>query len=137
MPRTPTHAGAVTYRKTGDRTLYLIVSSSTGTHWVLPKGHIEPGESPEAAALRELREEAGVVGEILDRLPDQSYKKQEGEVVVQYFLAREIGTTEAAEKRTVRWEDEQAALQLLEFEDAQQALRLAAAAVRRRADTRT
>ena len=134
MPRTPTHAGAVTYRKTGDRTLYLIVSSSTGTHWVLPKGHIEPGESPEAAALRELREEAGVVGEILDRLTEQSYRKGEEEVHIQYFLARELDSAEAAEHRTIRWEEEQAALQLLAFEDAQQALRLAAAAVHRRSD---
>lgn len=28
--------------------------------WVLPKGHIEGGETPEAAALREVEEEAGV-----------------------------------------------------------------------------
>lgn len=29
-------------------------------HWDLPKGHIEAGESPEAAALREVNEETGV-----------------------------------------------------------------------------
>jgi 8-oxo-dGTP pyrophosphatase MutT (NUDIX family) len=28
----------------------------------LPKGHIEPGEEPEACALREVREECGIVG---------------------------------------------------------------------------
>jgi hypothetical protein len=44
MLKMPTHAGGVTFRKSGDRTLYLIVSSSDGAHWVLPKGHIEPGE---------------------------------------------------------------------------------------------
>ena len=34
-------------------------------HWDFPKGHIEPGESPEKAALRELKEETGLVGKIV------------------------------------------------------------------------
>jgi len=33
--------------------------------WSLPKGHIEPGESPEAAAIREIREETGITGRIV------------------------------------------------------------------------
>lgn len=33
--------------------------------WSLPKGHLEPGETAEAAALRELEEETGVRGQIL------------------------------------------------------------------------
>jgi len=33
--------------------------------WSLPKGHIEPGESAEQAALREVKEETGVRSEIL------------------------------------------------------------------------
>ena len=32
--------------------------------WTFPWGRLEPGESPSAAALREAREEAGVVAEI-------------------------------------------------------------------------
>ncbi len=39
----------------------------------LPKGHVEPGESPEAAALREVREEAGVSGELLGPLGEVRY----------------------------------------------------------------
>lgn len=30
-------------------------------HWELPGGHIDPGETPRACAVRELREESGVV----------------------------------------------------------------------------
>ena len=127
MLTNPTHAGAVTFRKSNNRILYLIVSSSNSTHWVLPKGHIEPGESPETTALRELKEEAGVIGEILDRLPVQRFEKPEGEVTVQYFLIRELESTEASEKRSLRWEDEQTALQLLSFEDSREILRNAVA----------
>ena len=40
----------------------LLVGHSTGsTHWDLPKGLIDPGETPIACALREAREEFGLV----------------------------------------------------------------------------
>ena len=131
MTNNLTHAGTVVFRPRDNRSLYLVVSSSDGANWVLPKGHIEPGESPETAALRELREEAGVMGEILDRLSVQHFKKADKEVVVQYFLVRKVGTMEAAEKRTLRWEDEQAAVRLLTFAEARVALLEGAAVLRR------
>jgi 8-oxo-dGTP pyrophosphatase MutT (NUDIX family) len=36
--------------------------------WSLPKGHIEPGETPEQAAVREVEEETGIAGVILAEL---------------------------------------------------------------------
>ncbi|HEY9389017.1 MAG TPA: NUDIX hydrolase [Mycobacteriales bacterium] len=36
--------------------------------WSLPKGHIEPGETAEAAAMREVAEETGITGQIIARL---------------------------------------------------------------------
>lgn len=36
--------------------------------WSLPKGHIEEGESPEQAAVREVLEETGIHGSIVERL---------------------------------------------------------------------
>jgi 8-oxo-dGTP pyrophosphatase MutT (NUDIX family) len=36
--------------------------------WSLPKGHLEPGESAEAAAVREVAEETGITGEVLGPL---------------------------------------------------------------------
>lgn len=36
--------------------------------WSLPKGHIEPGETAEQAAEREVREETGIAGHVLGAL---------------------------------------------------------------------
>ncbi len=46
----------------------LLVQEAEGSHeglWGLPKGFVEEGESPSAAAIRELEEECGITGEIL------------------------------------------------------------------------
>lgn len=131
MPEThtPTHAGTVVFRKSDDEILYLVVSSSDGANWVLPKGHIDAGESAEVAALRELAEEAGVTGEIVDRLSIQHFMKGGKEGSIQYFLIRELGATPPIENRTIRWEGEQAALQLLTFDEARAALMESAAIV--------
>jgi 8-oxo-dGTP pyrophosphatase MutT (NUDIX family) len=39
----------------------LLVRPSYKQHWDLPGGIVEPGESPKAAAMRELKEELGLV----------------------------------------------------------------------------
>ena len=39
----------------------------------LPKGHLDQGETPEAAAEREVTEETGVTAELLDKLGDVEY----------------------------------------------------------------
>ncbi len=40
----------------------------------LPKGHPDHDESPEAAATREVREEAGIEGELIDKLGEVHYR---------------------------------------------------------------
>lgn len=127
---TITHAGAVACRRQDGHIQFLVVTSSDGAHWVLPKGHIEAKETAEAAALRELREEAGVIGEIIGPLSVHRYRRLHEEVVVQYYLVRALKFQEADETRLVRWETEERAFELLTFEDARRTLREAAVALK-------
>jgi 8-oxo-dGTP pyrophosphatase MutT (NUDIX family) len=41
--------------------------------WALPKGRIDPGESAAETALREVREETGVEGRLIEKLGDVRY----------------------------------------------------------------
>ena len=41
--------------------------------WSLPKGHLEPGESPQQAAVREVEEETGIIGVIVAELGTIDY----------------------------------------------------------------
>ncbi len=118
-----THAGCIVFQVKGKRKSYLVVSSSTGKHWILPKGHIEKGETPRKAALRELREETGVVGKIIQTGLTQSYSMKDENVVVQYYIVRFTKTTKADENRALRWESQKKALEILSFDEAKKALR--------------
>jgi len=48
--------------------------------WGLPKGHLEPGESSDQAALREVREETGLEGRVVRKLGDIRYSYREKRV---------------------------------------------------------
>ena len=55
-----TSAGGVVVRREGDALLVALVQEGDREAYVLPKGHVEPGERPEDAARREIAEEAGL-----------------------------------------------------------------------------
>lgn len=120
-----THAGSVVFQQIGNQTSYLVISSFNGSDRVLPKGHIEPNETPEDAALRELREEAGIIGEIVAELTEQHFKVLDEIIYVQYFLIRKLGSIEEKENRSIQWLDEKNALQVLSFEEARAVLKKA------------
>lgn len=77
---------------------HVLVSQHSGHHgWVFPKGHVGdtiPNETPEEAAIREVEEETGIVGEIFDKvLPVDYWYQFEGEKrhkTVQYYLMRYV-----------------------------------------------
>jgi len=63
MPRTrvrdETSAGGVVYRVDNGQPRFLLIRDSY-RNWGFPKGHLESGEAPDAAALREVSEETGI-----------------------------------------------------------------------------
>lgn len=52
--------GVIPYRMTNEGQQVLVVYEQFSQCWSLPKGHMEPGETEEQTALRELREETGL-----------------------------------------------------------------------------
>src|SRR3954466_8510014 len=85
----PTHAGGVVIEGSGTDVRVLLVRGSRAPYpWVLPKGHIERGETPEDAARREVQEEAGVDAEVSRDLGTVSFIVRGNRVVVQYFAMR-------------------------------------------------
>ena len=54
-----TSAGGVVYRLVDGAPLYLLIRDSY-RNWGFPKGHLEEGEGPESAAIREVAEETGL-----------------------------------------------------------------------------
>jgi 8-oxo-dGTP pyrophosphatase MutT (NUDIX family) len=106
-------AGGVVYR-TDDGAVEICLAARRTRRgelaWGLPKGAVEPDESPEAAALREVQEEAGLEAEIEGDLGTIRYfyvwegvrvRKQ-----VRFFLMRATGGDVAnhdEEMEDVRW----------------------------------
>ena len=80
-------AGGIVFNNQGQ---VLITQHSQNKHWSFPKGLIDPGQTSEQAALREVKEEGGVEAKILSKLGYNKYVYTfNGEKifkVVTYFL---------------------------------------------------
>lgn len=71
--RTDISAGGVIYREQGGQLEVCLIETQGRTAWQLPKGIIEDGESPEAAARREVSEETGLFGDLVQPLEKIEY----------------------------------------------------------------
>ena len=97
---------------------YLILHYASG-HWDFPKGKIEPGETQEQAAVRELFEETGLQARIIpDFTAVLSYRFKETDgtstyKTVHYFLAQ-------ADRQSVVLSHEHQGYEWLSFEEAMQ-----------------
>ncbi len=91
-------AGGVVYRRDGDEIEIVLASRRTRRGelaWGLAKGGIEDNESPEEAAVREVREETGLLAEIEGSLGETRYFYVWEDVrirkTVHFFLMRHTG----------------------------------------------
>jgi 8-oxo-dGTP diphosphatase len=112
--------GVVWRRGTGGALELVVVHRPRYDDWSLPKGKLDPGETWEAAALREVEEEVGLRCRLGAELPSVAYRDNKGrEKVVRYWLMEpEDGAapfTPNDEVDEMRWVDVEQAVALLSY----------------------
>ena len=79
--------GVVRRRSKNGRTDYALVHRPRYDDWSLPKGKLDPGETDEEAAQREVEEETGVRANLLTELSSTRYPDRKGrQKQVRYWL---------------------------------------------------
>lgn len=126
-------AGGLVYRRRGEGYDVVLAGrrhpQSGVLVWTIPKGHVEPGETSEVAAAREVLEETGLAADVEQRLGDVTYwyarRHEAGLPVrvfkrVRFFLMRKTGGRfgdRDAEMDAVRWFPLEKAAQAAAFEN--------------------
>jgi 8-oxo-dGTP pyrophosphatase MutT (NUDIX family) len=131
--RVETSAGGVIYRSGGGGPRFLLIRDPYG-NWGLQKGHIENGESPAEAAVREVGEETGLRPvTVVAELPSIDWYFRQGSRLIHKFChfflmesadgepcpAREEGITECV------WLPFDEALSTISYDNARDVLRAA------------
>jgi 8-oxo-dGTP diphosphatase len=112
-------AGGVPVRAGPDGLEVLVVHRPQYDDWSLPKGKCYPDESDEACAVREVREETGLVCSLEGELPSTSYHDSKGRPKqVRYWRLRVTGGSLAFEHEVdeARWVSVDEAARLLSYE---------------------
>lgn len=113
-----THAGGIVFKGAGANRKYLLVKTKKPPYvWVLPKGHIESGESTKEAAMREVKEETGVWARIVGPLGTSKFKFKKQDIKVKYYQMEALEKGKAIEKREQEWFVLDEALRVVEHED--------------------
>ena len=120
-------AGSIVVRlDTKEPQVLLVTAKRNPRNWIFPKGHIEKGETPEQAAVRETWEEAGVVGKLIGPAGVLEYGFLGAKARVEYYLVefrKEAGPPEDGRQRTWCRLDE--ALERLSYKNTRKLLRKA------------
>lgn len=133
-------AGGVAFRLNDGTAEVAIVAMKPSRRWQLPKGIIDAGESAEEAALREVREEAGIECEPVEKLETVEYwyfGDKKGERVryhkfVHFFLLRYLtGETENHDNEVdeARFVSIDEAIEMLAFKSEKEVVKKASALI--------
>lgn len=120
-------AGGIAFRRVDGEYEVAIIAMNPSGRWQLPKGLIDEGETPEEAAVREVREEAGIETELLEPVETIDYwfvsdwdeVRRRIHKQVHFFLLRYTGGDVADHDDEVlesRWVNVDEAIEMLAFE---------------------
>lgn len=127
-----THAGGLVYRVHASNPEYLLITATGNPNeWVLPKGHIELDETPAQAALREVKEETGVLAEVVALIQDVSINVNGTEQLIRFYLMKALREGASVERRESAWLSAEHADQRLSYPESRQVLHAASIAVAR------
>jgi ADP-ribose pyrophosphatase YjhB (NUDIX family) len=126
MAGVPQAGGIVVRRDTDGLSVLLVRAKKDPSIWIFPKGHIEPGETVEQAALRETHEEAGVDGDLIGPVgAPLEFQSGRETVHVQYFLILARSESDATDGRAKQWFTADEAMSQVAFADSRRLLQLA------------
>jgi 8-oxo-dGTP pyrophosphatase MutT (NUDIX family) len=135
--REETSAGGIVFRFEAGRPSFLLIRDSY-RNWGFPKGHLEGGEAPEAAAIREVGEETGL-RDLAIRGPIDTIQwsfRFRGDQIhkVCHFFLMETGQSQTSPQRTegitaCRWTSFDEANRMLSYRNAREVLRRAYAMI--------
>ena len=124
-------AGGVIYREREGEMWVVLIATRGGKTWGLPKGLVEKGEKPLEAAVREVTEEAGLLGDHVADLGhiEYWYRNSQSKVLhhkfVQYYLLEYVGGDVADhgwEVDEARWFPIDEALETVSYENEREVL---------------
>lgn len=123
--REPT-SGGIVFRRDKEGGIEILLIQDAKDRWTIPKGHIEPGETAQSTAKREIGEEAGLTDvEMLGWLGKIHFRYRRLDKLVlmttQIYLVRAKGDTNAIKKEEwmngIKWFKFHDALDAIEYED--------------------
>jgi 8-oxo-dGTP diphosphatase len=115
-------AGGVLIREHKGKPQLAVIHRPRHKDWSLPKGKLDPGESFQEAAIREVHEETGIKAELGKELPPVVYEMRGGKTkLVRYWLMEPVKKTKTKFKPNdevdeMRWLGLEEAVELLDYE---------------------